>query len=569
VKAWLRWTPGLESLARYRRKWLLPDLLAGVVLAAGIVPVGMAYAELAGLAPIYGLYASLAALLVYAVFGPSRAIVMGPDSATASLVAAAIIPLALADPAMRVAYAGTLALLVGVISLVVGIARLGFVTDLLSKPVRIGYMNGIALAIIVSQLPKLLGFSAQGEGVFGLLGSFFRGIEATNVAALALGAASVVLILVLSWIAPRAPGALIAVAGATVVSSVLGLAAKGVVTVGMLPQGLPEFRIPALSGDTLLPLLAGAVGIAVITLTDTTVLTRSFAAKFGYESDADKEFIALGTANVAAGFFQGFPVSGSQTRSAINVSAGAKSQAAGLVAAVTLGALLVAAPGLLENLPLSVLAAVIICAGIDLADARGTIRLWYWRRTEFVLSLATFLGVIVLGVLPGVFFAVVLSMLNFVRRQWWPHDAVLGRVPGVKGYHDIGDFNDAIQVPGLLLFRFDAPLFFANANIFKRRLIARIDAASVPVRRVVICAEPLIDVDTTAADTLIELVRELRAGDIEIAFAELKHPVREHLEKCGVIDLVGAEMLFPTIGTAVHAYVSAAGVQWVDWEDTS
>jgi MFS superfamily sulfate permease-like transporter len=363
------------------------------------------------------------------------------------------------------------------------------------------------------------------------------------------------------------PGALIAVVAATAASAWFDLAARGVATVGTLPQGLPAFRLPLLGMQETLALAAGAVGIAVISLTDTSVLSQSFASRFSYEVDADQEFTALGAANVAAGLFQGFPVSGSQTRSAISVAAGAKSQLTGVVAAVTVGLLLVLAPGLLGPLPISVLAAVIIGAGFEMADVGGTVRLFALRHTEFYLSIAALLGVIVLGVLPGVFVAVGLSMLNFIRRQWWPHDAVLGRVPGVKGYHDIGDFTEATQVPGLLIFRFDAPLFFANANIFRQRLSARMKAQPEPVRRVVIAAEPLIDVDTTAADSLTELIGSLQARGIEVAFAELKHPVRERLERYGIIEQVGQEMLFPTLGSAVHDYVSKLGVEWVDWED--
>ncbi len=324
---------------------------------------------------------------------------------------------------------------------------------------------------------------------------------------------------------------------------------------------------PAVGIPQVLALMAGAFGIAVISLTDTSVLSQSFAGRFGYEVDADEEFVSLGVANLAVGLFQGFPVSGSSTRTAINQSAGAKSQLAGIVAAVVLGSMLVATPWLLETLPISVLAAVVISAGFELADIAGTARLWKLRRTEFVLSVVSFLGVLALGVLPGVFLAVGLSMLNFIRRQWWPHDAVLGRVTGVKGYHDTSDFAEAEQVPGLLLFRFDAPIFFANAGIFRQRVLDRIKAAPTPVRRFVLCAEPMIDVDTTAADVLGELIDDLRARGIEFALAEVKHPVAEHLERYGLIAKIGPENLYPTIGSAVHAYIHASGVDWIDWQD--
>ncbi len=567
MKALLRWMPGLRSLLGYRRAWLTHDLLAGLVLAAALVPVGMAYAELSGLPPVYGLYASLLPLLAYALFGPSRLLVMGPDSSIAPLVAAAIIPLALADTSQRIALAGMLALLVGVMALVVGVGRLGFVAALLSKPVRLGYMNGIAVVVIVSQLPKLLGFKAPAEGVFFQIIEIGRGLGSINPVAAALGVSSLAIILVLRALMPKVPGPLVVVVLGAVATAALDLQSYGIATVGVLPQGLPMPSWPGVGIPQAMGLVAAAFGIAVISLTDTSVLSQSFAGRFGYEVDADEEFVSLGVANLAVGLFQGFPVSGSSTRTAINQSAGAKSQLSGIVAAVLLGSMLVATPWLLETLPISVLAAVVISAGFELADIAGTTRLWKVRRTEFALSVVSFLGVLALGVLPGIFLAVGLSMLNFIRRQWWPHDAVLGRVPGVKGYHDTTDFTDAEQVPGLLLFRFDAPLFFANAGIFRRRVLDRIKSAPTPVRRFVLCAEPMIDVDTTAADVLGGLIDELRTRGIEFALAEIKHPVAEHLERYGLIAKIGDENLYPTIGSAVHAYIHASGVDWIDWQD--
>lgn len=567
MRRWLKWTPGLRLLSAYEASWLRADLVAGLVLAAILVPVGMAYAELAGLPPVFGLYASLLPMLAYTVFGPSRTMVMGPDSATASLVAAAIIPLALGNPSHRIALAAMLAVMVGVMSLVVGVARLGFIAALLSKPVRIGYMNGIAVVVVVSQLAKLFGFSAPAESMWGRLSAFGAGIQQTNFVALAMGVASLVVILGCRWLLPKVPGPLVVVVLATGATAIFGLTQYGIATVGVLPQGLPLPSWPAVDFQQSMLLVAGAFGIAVITLTDTSVLSQSFASRFGQDVSANEEFIALGAANLATGLFQGFPISGSQTRTAINQSAGAKTPLSGLVAALVLGLLLIATPWLLATLPISVLAAVVISAGFELADIHGSLRLLKVRRTEFALLVATFAGVLFLGVLPGVFFAVGLSMLNFIRRQWWPHDAVLGRVPGVKGYHDVSDFADAEQVPGLLLWRFDAPLFFANAGIFRSRMLARIRDANVPVSRVVIAAEPLLDVDTTAADVLGELIDELHAKGIQFGLAELKHPVREHLERYGLIDLVGTENLYPTIGSAVHSYVKSTRVEWTDWQD--
>ncbi len=565
MRSWLRFFPGLDNLSRYRREWLISDIVAGVVLAAVLVPIGMAYAELAGLPPIVGLYASLVPMLAYAVFGPSRVLAVGPDSTTAPLVAAAIIPLAGANVGTRLELAAILALMTGVIALVVGLARLGFVTELLSRPVRVGYMNGVAVIIIVSQLPKLFGFRVDAESVIDRSTAFATHLSQTNMVALGVGAAVLALIVVLQLVWPRVPGVLVAAVLATVASAVLQLSSRyGVPVVGPMPQGLPSFHVPSLPLHDATLLASAAIGIAVITLTDTTVMSRVFASHQHYAVNTDTEIVAIGAANVAAGLFQGFPVSGSQTRTAVSVSSGAKSQATLLVAVAGLGVLLVALPWLLETMPVSVLAAIVIVAGASLADIPGMLRLFGMRRTEFALSIIAFLGVVLLGVLPGVFLAVALSLLNFVRRLWRPRQAVLGRVAGVKGYHDIGDFTDARQVPGLLLFRWDAPLFFANGEMFRRAVLEAVDAAATPVQRVVIAAEPITDVDTTAVDSLARLATDLADRDIEFALAELKSPIREHLRDYGVLDLIGEERVYPTLGRAVHEYVEESGVDWQD-----
>lgn len=561
--------PGVATMLSYRREWLTHDLIAGVVLAAVLVPAGMAYAELAGLKPVYGLYASIVPMLAYAIFGPSRILVVGPDSSTAPLVAAAIIPLAGAEPALRDTYAAMLAVMVGAMAILVGVTRLGLITDLISRPVRIGYMNGLALIILASQLPKLLGFSVSADEFFPkMLEIGGAALGHTNTVALALGLSALVIIVVLRLVAPKIPGVLVAAVFATALTAALGLAVRyGVPVVGMIPQGLPSFHVPLVPMSKLPVLAAGALGIAVMTLTDTAVLSRIFASRMNYDVDMNQEMAAVGAANLAAGFFSGFPVSGSQTRTAVASDSGSRSQLAGLLAAILVGGLIIGAPWLLSQLPQSVLAAIVIVAGFSMADVPGLLKLWSWRPTEFTLALATLLGVLVFGVLPGVGFAVILSLLNFVRREWLPHDAVLGRAPDVKGYHDIGDFPDAVQIPGLLLYRFDAPLFFANGEMFRRRVLALVDSAEVPVRRVVVCAEPMTDVDTTAVGSLERLHDELAARGIELGFAELKHPVQEHLQNYGVLKSIADGGLYPTTGSAVKAYIREYGVDWKDWED--
>ncbi|MCX8007149.1 MAG: sulfate permease [Coriobacteriia bacterium] len=564
----LAWMPGVRSMAEHPRLFFVRDVPAGLVLAAFAVPVSMAYASLAGLEPIHGLYASMASLVAYALFGPSRHLIVGPDSSTAPLVAAVVVPLALSDPAERLALAGLLSLVVGAVLVLIGIVRLGFVTDLVAKPARIGFLNGVALTIVVSQLPRLLGLSVTGSDVASTVLETAAALRNVVPLALAFGAGALAVSLIAHLVAPRAPGMLVAVVASTVLSALTDAGARGVETVGAMPAGLPALQLPRLAVDQVGAVVAGAVSIAIVTLADGAVLSQSLADRTrASRPSPDEEAVALGVANLASGLFHGFPVSASMTRSAVNVGAGAVSQASGLVAAVFIGLMLVAAPGLLADLPVPVLAAVAIVAAVQLANIAGMMRLFRLRRTEFALAVASFVAVLALGVLSGVLVAVALSLLNFVRRQWRPHDAVLGRVPGVKGYHDTADFPEAREVPGLMLYRFDAPLFFANARVFQERLRTRLSERPESPRRVVFAAEPMTDVDTTAADVLAETIRSLQEAGIEVGFAELKHPVRERLERYGIIDLVGEHMLFPTIGSAVHDHVARSGVAWVDWEE--
>jgi high affinity sulfate transporter 1 len=565
-----KWLPGARVAREYQPSWLSRDISAGLVLTALLVPAGMGYAEASGLPPITGLYATIIPLVAYAIFGPSRILVLGPDSSLAPLIAASIAPLAAGDPDEAIALAGLLSILVGAICIAAGLARFGFVTDLLSKPVRFGYMNGIALVVIVSQLPKLCGFSVDGEGVVEGTRDFVRGVSdgETNPTALVIGLAGLAVILGLKRWMPRVPGVLVCVVGATIVVALGDLAAdRDVPVVGPLPRGLPSFSVPDVDAGDLSQLALGAIGIALVSFADTSVLSRTFALRHGDDVDPNQEMMSLGVANVASGFFQGFPVSGSSSRTPVAEQAGSRSQLTGLVGAGAIGLMLVAAPGLLRNLPQSALAAVVITAALGLFEINGVKRLWGMRRREFALSIVCFLGVAVLGVIEGIFIAVGLALATFIQRAWRPYDAVLGRVDGVKGYHDISREPTAKQVPGLLLYRWDAPLFFANADVFEERLTKAIAAAPTPVRRVVVTAEPMTDVDTSAADVLERVHRMLAADGVELAFAEMKSPVTDQLERYGLLDVLGRHLFFPTIGTAVRDYVVDSGVDWVDWED--
>ena len=557
--------PGLDVVAAYRRDWLGKDIISGVVLTTLLVPQGMAYAELAGLPPITGLYTSILCLLAYAVFGPSRILVLGPDSALGPMIAATVLPLVASDgdPQKAVALASLLALMVGAIMVLASVAKLGFIADLISKPTMIGYMNGLAITILVGQLPKLFGFKVESESFIGDLVGFIEGVAngQTVLAAAAVGVSGIVLILVLQRWLPKVPAVLVMVVLAIAAASVFDLATKGVSLVGELPQGFPPFTIPQVEVADLGLMFAGALGISLVSLTDTISTSTAFAARSGQEIRGNQEMIGIGAANLAAGLFQGFPVSTSGSRTAVAERSGSKTQLTGVTGAVLILLMLVLLPGLFRNLPQPALAAVVMTASISLADIPGTVRLWHQRRTEFYLSLAAFLGVAFLGVLPGIGIAVGLSILNIFRRAWWPYETVIGRVPGYEGFHDIRVHPDAKHLPGLVIYRWDAPLFFANVRPFRDN-IRHLALAEPKPRWIIIAAEPITDVDTTAADVLLDLDVELNAKGISLVFAEVKHRTREKIEKYGLTREIEPEHFYPTTEAAVAAYMAQTGAEW-------
>lgn len=557
--------PGLATFSSYRAAWLRSDIVAGLVLTALLVPQGMAYAELAGLPPITGLYTSILCLVGYALFGPSKILVLGPDSSLGPMIAATIIPLVGAggDPARAVALGSALALLVGAINTAAGVAGLGFVADLISKPTIIGYMNGLALTILVGQLPKLFGFSVDADDFLGEARGFAAGVADGDTVpqALAVGLLGLVVIVGLGRWAPKVPGVLVAVVLSILAASALDLADEGVSVVGVLPQGFPPFTLPGIRLSDIGLLVGGALGIALVSLADTISTASSFAARQGEEVDGQREMVGIGAANIAAGLFQGFPVSTSGSRTAVAEQAGAKTQLTGLIGAAAIVVILLFVPGLLQDLPQPTLAAVVIAASLSLADIAGTLRLRRVRRTEFILSMAAFLGVVLLGVLPGIALAVALSIGNVFRRAWWPYQAVLGRVPGLAGYHDVTSYPHAHRLPGCVVFRFDAPLFFANSRTFREQVRA-LAASDPPPAWVILAAEPITDVDTTAADMLRELDEDLEARGIRLVFAELKDPVHHKLDRYELPGLRGADRFFPTITQAVKAFQASTGAAW-------
>jgi high affinity sulfate transporter 1 len=566
---WRRWIPLLGVLGRYRAHTFRRDVVAGLVLTALLIPAGMGYAQASGLPAVAGLYATLLPLAAYAVVGPSRILVLGPDSALAPLIAAAVLPLSGGDAGTAVTLAGMVAVLTGVLCIVAGLARLGFLTDLLSLPVRYGYLNGIALTILASQLPKLFGFSVDADTAVDGLRQFVDGVVdgRTNTTALAVGATSLVSILALRHWFRRVPALLVVIVGAIAATSLFDLAEHGIALVGDLPRGLPSFAVPHVDAGDLARLVASAAGVAFVAFADTSVLSRTFAARGRYDVDQNQELVALGIANGVTGLFQGFPVSSSASRTPAAEAAGAHTQVTGLVSAAVIVVVLVWLPWVFRDLPLATLAAVVIAAATALVEVNGVVRLAVVSPTELAVSLVAFTGVAVLGVLPGIGVAIGVAVLTFVRRAWAPHSAELVRVDGVKGYHDAGRHPEGRRVPGLVLYRFDAPLFFANADEFRERALELVAAAPGPVRWLVVTAEPITDIDATAAEMLTRLHADLEGRHIVLAFAELKGHVRERLARFGLVDLVGDQYFYRTVGEAVHAYVAAAGVEWVDWED--
>jgi high affinity sulfate transporter 1 len=569
MKHWIHWLPGLDTLRRYETAWLPHDIFAGIVLATMLVPVGIAYAVASGLPGIYGLYATIVPLLVYALFGPSRILVLGPDSALAGVILGVVTPLSGGDPLRAATLAGMMAIVSGMVCILAGIVRLGFVTELLSKPIRYGYMNGIALTVLISQLPKLFGFSIESEGPLRSLWAIASAIleGRTNWVAFGIGLATLMVILLLKN-SKRMPGILIAVVGATVVVGALDLGALyGVKVLGPLPQGLPGFVVPWIGYGDIFPVLIGGCAIALVSFADTSVLSRAYAARLGSRVDANQEMVGLGAANLATGFFQGFPISSSSSRTPVAEAAGACTQLTSVVGALAIALLLLAAPNLLRHLPTAALAAVVIAAAIGLIEVADLKRIYRIQRWEFWLTIVCFVGVAVLGVIPGIGLAIGIAIAEFLWDGWRPHSAVLGRAHGVKGYHDITRYPDARRIPGLVLFRWDAPLFFANAEFFKERVLDAVATSPTPVRWLVVAAEPVTSVDVTACDMVAELDKALHGQGIELCFAELKDPVKDKLKRFGLFAQLGENYFFPTIGVAVSHYLETNNVEWEDWED--
>jgi high affinity sulfate transporter 1 len=554
-----RYVPGLVALRSYDRSWFRYDLVAGVSVAAVAVPIAIAYSQLAGVPPAHGLYASILPLVAYAFFGSSRQLIMAPDAATCAIVAATILPLAAQDPARYVSLSMVLAIITGIFCIAAGLARLGFLTNFLARPILTGYLNGIAVSIVSGQLGRLFGFSLEPAGFFRLVAEFVSSLGRTHALTFGLGVATFVLLRVLKRVAPKIPGPLVAVAAGIAVSSAFQLGERGVALLGTIPAGLPALIIPDISDSDIGPLVLGAMGLALISFNSAMVTARSFAVKNRYEIDSNQEFIALGVADIGAGLLQGFAISGADSRTAVNDSVGGKSQVTGLVAAALIVLVLIFLTAPLALLPITVLAAVLINAAIGLFDLPSLLRLRRISRQEFRLSLVTFLGVITVGVLPGVVIAVALALVQLLARASHPHDAVLGRVPSTGSFHDIKNNPTAETFPGLLIYRFDASLLFFNSDHFKSRVRSIVAEAQTDVRCVLLSAEAMPFVDTTGAACLEEVCVELADRGIVFKVAGAKEPVRLMFDLTGLRQHIGPEHFSPTVAAAVEAFRIRSG----------
>ena len=548
------WAPGLEQFRGYERSWLRGDVMAGITVAAYLVPQVMAYATVAGLPPVVGLWAALAPLAVYAVLGSSRQLSVGPESTTALMTATALAPLAAGDPGRYAALAAAAALLVGVICLVAGLIRLGFLAELLSRPVLIGYMAGVAAIMIVSQLGKVSGVEVQGEEFLDQMRSFISGVDGVHWPTIALAVSVLVVLLVFARLAPRIPGPLIAMLGAALVVSLLSLDRNGIKVVGDIPSGLPIPGFTAIPLADLAAMVFPVAGVAIVAFSDNVLTARTFAVRHDQGVDANAELRALGVCNVGAGLMHGFPVSSSGSRTALGDAVGSRTQLYSIVMLVVVLVVMLFGRGVLATFPTAALGALVIYAALRLVDVPEFKRLARFRHSELILALATTAAVLVLGVLYGVLVAIVLSILDLLRRVARPHDAIQGFVPGVAGMHDIDDYPNAKLEPGLLVYRYDAPLFFANAENFRERALAAVAELPGPVEWFVLNAEANVEVDLTALDALDQLRVDLQRRGVVFVMARVKQDLRDELEAAGLLDKIGEDHIFPTLPTAVEAY---------------
>ena len=559
------WVPLLRDLRHYQKDWLSHDLIAGVSVAAVQVPTAIAYANLAGFPPEVGLYASMLPVLVYAFFASSRQLVVGPDAATCAMIAALLLPLAGGDLAYYLQLSAALAVMAGLLMVIGGTARMGFIVNFFARPILIGFLNGIALSIIAGQLGKLLGIAMVNRDFGPSLLELAERIGETHVYSLLVGLFTLGLLIALRHRAPRAPYALIALLAAGLGVFLIGLAGPAVMLVGTVPSGLPGFALPGLGYAGAQSIFMNAVGLVVVSFTSGMLTARSFAARNGYAIDPDQEMRALGLANISSGLFGGFAVTGADSRTAVNDASGGKTQLVSVVAAVTTAAVALFLAGPLGHLPIPALAAVLVFSAWGLLDIAGIRRLQRIDRFEFSLSLLTTVGVLVIGVLPGVVIAIVLALLQVLIRIYRPADTLQGIVPGVAGYNDLSLSDDARPLPGMMIYRFDAPLLFFNADYFKARVLGLVDAQSPRPQWFVLNAESISQLDSTGAQAVDDLVGELRARGVQLVIARPKLYMRKYGRPMGLGEKIGADNIFFSLHSAVDSILqrqsSAPGAQ--------
>lgn len=547
-----RVTPGLAMLRGYRMEWLRSDVAAGLSVAAVALPTAIAYAQLAGFPPVVGLYASILPLVAYAVFGTSRQLIVNPDAAVCAMVAAVVAPLAAGNSELYAALAATLAVFSGVACIVAGVFRLGFLADFLGKPVLVGFMNGIAISIVLGQIGRLFGLSIESGRIVPRLVEFVSELSQTHWPTLAVGLATFITVRVVRRMSPQLPAPLFALLLAMALVAGFGLEQAGVAVLGAVPAGLPDLRLSLVPAEHIEPLLAGAVGLALVSVTSGMITARSFASRNGYEIDVDREFVAFGASNIAAGLSQGFAVTGADSRTAMSDAMGGKTQVTGLVAAGAMTLVLLFLTGPLQYLPASALAAVLISAAIGLFDWPALVRLFRIHDGEFLVCLAAMLGVVALGALQGIAVAIALAMLVLLVRSSRPADAVLGRGNGREGFFDLAGHEGAAIVPGLVLYRFAASVIFYNASHFKRRILAVADA-SPGAKWIIVDSAPIVHLDSTGADAIAEVVDLLAARGTRLGFAGVLPQVHRMLQRSGTLDRLGADAVFPTLLAAVAA----------------
>ncbi|MEN6370542.1 MAG: solute carrier family 26 protein [Armatimonadota bacterium] len=544
--------PGLAWIRIYERASFKYDLVAGLSVAAVALPTGIAYAPLVGVPPVYGIYASILSLVAYALFGSSRQLIVGPDAATAVLVGAALVDIAGGDTSKYVGLAATLTLMTGLICVIAGVIRLGFVANFLARPILMGFMNGVGLSIIAGQLSKLFGYSVPSTGFFRTVFYFFSKIGQTNAVTLIVGVSALALLMSLRRKSRRIPAPLIAVIAGIIAVTLFNLKKYGVATAGTVPAGLPPITVPYPGSSDLGALILSALGIAIVGFSSGMVTARGFASKNGYDLDANQEFIGLGVANIAAGISQGFAVSGTDSRTAISDSTGGKTQMTGIIAAAVMLIALLIFTAPLSYLPVAVIGAVLISAAVGLFNFPYMKYLWSVSKPDFLLAVVTSLGVITVGVLPGIIVAVSLAMLQILKRSSRPPDAILGEIPGQEGYFDVAKYPEAVQIPGLVIYRIDSAILFFNADYLQMR--AREITSDAMPEWFILDAESIPVMDTTAVDHLDKALTELKKGNITFILARPNEQVRDMLDRTGLTEKIGEGHIFRSVRSAVDTY---------------